>query len=84
MKRFLVGFLVGAAVGAAVVVLVTPKSGIELVEIVKTKVNTAIKVGQEAAELHEKKLWDEFHKRLDDHLKDEKPKDKPGNRLPSS
>ncbi len=64
MGRFVIGFVVGVAVGATVVILVTPKSGDELVKFAKAKFDAAFTVGKESAAQYEQQMWQEFHKRV--------------------
>ncbi len=66
MSRFIVGFFLGAAVGASIIILVTPQSGAEMVQSIKTALSTAVEVGQKAAAMHEKELWLEFHQKMNE------------------
>jgi gas vesicle protein len=64
MGRFVIGFVVGAAVGATVVILITPRSGEELIKFAKAKFDAAVVVGKESAAQYEQQMWQEFHKRV--------------------
>jgi gas vesicle protein len=48
--RFLLGFIIGLILGAAVVLLTTPKSGQDLQQLVKNRIDTTVAEGRKAAE----------------------------------
>lgn len=62
--RFVVGFAIGAAAGTAIVLIVTPKSGVEMMNSVHTRLKNAFDEGRTAASSHEQELWDGFRTRL--------------------
>jgi gas vesicle protein len=48
--RFLIGFIIGLILGAVIVLLTTPRSGKDLQQQVKDRVNNILAEGRQAAE----------------------------------
>jgi gas vesicle protein len=60
MLRIVAGLLLGAMVGAAVVLLLTPRSGVDTQQLIRDRIQAVLDEGRQTAEARRQELRTQF------------------------
>jgi gas vesicle protein len=60
MLRIVAGLLLGAMIGAAVVLLLTPRSGVDTQQLIRHRIQAVLDEGRQAAEARRQELRTQF------------------------